>query len=148
MNVTVAPEYGIKGLYEIFKGAMEGHVNASRREAWNDARERKQFYEQLSVTTLRVIRVDKALAGFVDFRRAPDGCHLHTMVIMPEWQSKGVGTSVLEVLRAEARTLDQPLTLEVLKSNPRARSFYERAGFSVTSSTESHDRLTLPSGGA
>jgi ribosomal protein S18 acetylase RimI-like enzyme len=146
MNVSVAAEHGIKGLYEMFRGAMEGHVNASRREAWNDARERKQFYEQLSVTSLRVVRVDDAIAGFIDFRRSSEGCHLHTMIIAPAWQSRGVGTIVLERLTTEAQALAQPLTVAVLKANPRARAFYERAGFSVTSSTESHDQLTWTGG--
>lgn len=146
MNVSVAAEHGIKGLYEMFRGAMEGHVNASRREAWNDARERKQFYEQLSVTSIRVVRVDDAIAGFVDFRPGPDGCHLHTMIIAPAWQSRGVGTIVLERLTSEAQALERPLTVSVLKANPRARAFYERAGFSVTSSTESHDQMTCTGG--
>src|SRR5687768_14760728 len=109
MNVTVAAEHGIKGLYDMFRRAMEGHVNASRREAWNDARERKQFYEQLSVSSIRVVRVDAAVAGFVDFRSEADACRLHTMVIVPQWQSKGVGTIVLERLRAEAQALNRPL---------------------------------------
>jgi GNAT superfamily N-acetyltransferase len=141
MNVTLAAEHGIKGLYDMFRGAMEGHVNASRREAWNDARERKQFYEQLSVSTIRVIRVDAAAAGFIDFRSEEDACRLHTMVIVPEWQSQGVGAIVIERLRAEAQALNRPLTLSVLKANPRARSFYEREGFSVTASTETHDAM-------
>ena len=138
-NVTLAAEHGIKGLYDMFRGAMEGHVNASRREAWNDARERKQFYEQLSVSTIRVIRVDAAIAGFIDFRSEEDVCRLHTMVIVPGWQSQGIGAIVIERLRAEAQALNRPLTLSVLKANPRARSFYERQGFSVTASTETHD---------
>jgi GNAT superfamily N-acetyltransferase len=144
MNVTLAAEHGLKGLYEMYRVAMEGHVNASRREAWNDARERKQFYEQLSVTSIRVIRVDAEIAGFIDFRPAADGCRLHTMIIVPDWQSRGVGAVVIERLRNEAKALDQPLMLSVLKTNPRARSFYEREGFSVTSSTQDHDDLTWP----
>ena len=146
MNVTVAAEHGIAGLYEMYRGAMEGHVNASRREAWNDARERKQFYEQLSVTSIRVIRVDAKMAGFIDFRRGPDGCRLHTMIIAPDWQSKGVGAIVIGRLRNEAQALQQPLMLSVLKTNPRARSFYEREGFGITSSTQDHDHMTWPDG--
>ena len=146
MNVTVGREHGIKGLYDMFRGAMEGHVNASRREAWNDARERKQFYEQLSVSTIRVVRVDSAIAGFLDFRSDADACRLHTMVIVPQWQSKGVGAIVLERLRAEAQALNRPLTLSVLKANPRARSFYEREGFRVTASTETHDTMVWTRG--
>jgi ribosomal protein S18 acetylase RimI-like enzyme len=128
----------------MFRGAMEGHVNASRREAWNDARERKQFYEQLSVTSIRMIRVDAEVAGFIDFRQGADGCRLHTMIIVPAWQSKGVGAIVIDRLRNEAQALNQPLLLSVLKTNPRARSFYEREGFCVTSSSPDHDHMTWP----
>ena len=144
MNVTIAAEHGIKGLYEMYRGAMEGHVNAARREAWNDARERKQFYEQLSVTSIRVIRVDAKVAGFIDFRTGADGCRLHTMIIAPDWQSRGVGAIVIDRLRNEARALNQPMMLSILKANPRARSFYEREGFGITSSTQDHDHMTWP----
>lgn len=146
MNVILAAEHGIQGLYEMFRGAMEGHVNASRREAWNDARERKQFYEQLSVPSIRVIRVDDAIAGFIDFRLGHDGCRLHTMIIAPDWQSRGVGAIVIDRLRNEAQALNQPLLLSVLKANPRARAFYEREGFGITSSTQDHDHMTWPDG--
>jgi hypothetical protein len=49
---------------------------------------------------------------------------------------------VLERLTNESHALERPLTVSVLKANPRARAFYERAGFSVVSSTESHDQMT------
>lgn len=143
-NVTLKAEHGIKGLYEMYRGAMEGHVNASRREPWNDARERKQFFEQLSVVSLRIIRVDGEIAGFVDFRPGAERCELHTMIVAPRWQSKGVGAAVLEHLRSEARALNRPMVVSVLKTNPRALYFYERQGFAVTSSSQDHDQMTWP----
>lgn len=145
MNVTLKAEHGIKGLYEMFRGAMEGHVNASRREPWNDARERKQFFEQLSVVSVRIIRVDGEVAGFIDFRPGAKSCELHTMIVVPQWQSKGVGTAVLEHLRSEARALKQPMVLSVLKTNPRALYFFERQGFSATSSSQDHDQMVWTS---
>jgi len=142
MNVTLKAEHGIRGLYEMYRGAMEGHVNASRREPWNDARERKQFFQQLSVTSVRIIRADGEIAGFVDFHRGTQSCELHTMIVVPQWQSKGVGAAVLEQLRSEARALNQPIVVSVLKTNPRALYFYERQGFGVTSSSQDHDQMT------
>lgn len=145
MNVTLKAEHGIKGLYEMFRGAMEGHVNASRREPWNDARERKQFFEQLSVVSVRIIRVDGEVAGFVDFRPGVEKCELHTMIVVPQWQSKGVGAAVLEGLRTEAQALKKPIVLSVLKTNPRALYFFERQGFSATSSSQDHDQMVWTS---
>jgi ribosomal protein S18 acetylase RimI-like enzyme len=51
--------------------------------------------------------------------------------LRPEWQRQGLGTKLLTVLVAEARSAGASLRLSVLKANP-ARGLYERFGFSVT----------------
>jgi RimJ/RimL family protein N-acetyltransferase len=38
----------------------------------------------------------------------------------------------------EARQLGLPLRLQVMKVNPRARTFYERLGFIHTGETDTH----------
>jgi ribosomal protein S18 acetylase RimI-like enzyme len=142
MKVTLtANELTAEALYAMFHATMETYVNLARGSAWDDVRERAQFLEQTSMASVRLIRADEEVVGFVDFRIHEHSCNLHTMVVIPNWQSNGIGSSVLELLMESSREL----TLSVLKSNPRARSLYERKGFREVSSTQHHHHMAWTS---
>ena len=52
--------------------------------------------------------------------------------IMPEYRGKGLGTQVLEFIKAGAGKYDvKVLHLEVARSNKKARKLYAQAGFTV-----------------
>ena len=67
--------------------------------------------------------------------------HLYGIHVLPAWQSRGIGSSILDSLKAEATARDVPFRLRVLKVNPRAKALYERHGFRVTEETETHHHL-------
>ena len=50
--------------------------------------------------------------------------------VAPEHQGRGIGTQMLEHVRAEAQNVGADVLLSVLKSNPALR-LYLRQGFSV-----------------
>jgi ribosomal protein S18 acetylase RimI-like enzyme len=72
--------------------------------------------------------------GAISVERHPDFIKLSQLVILPQHQNKGIGTSLVRELALEARQAGTPLRLRVLKNNP-ARRFYERLGFRVSSTT-------------
>lgn len=51
---------------------------------------------------------------------------------------RGIGSHVLAGILDEAQRAQRPVILRVLRSNPRARAFYNRHGFTVTEETETH----------
>ena len=142
MNIALtAQPHPPEALYELFRSAMEPHVVAARAERWNDERERAQFFAQLAPASVQVIVVEDQVIGFVDLRAFDDHCVLHTMVVAPKWQSSGVGSNVLELLKMKWNRI----SLSVLKRNPRARRFYERAGFRDAGSTAHHHQMAWAS---
>jgi ribosomal protein S18 acetylase RimI-like enzyme len=142
-EVTVVTRtHDAEELYRLFRSAMEPYVNAARGTPWNDERERAQFLTQLAPASVQLILLKNQVIGFIDFRAGENGCLLHTMVIAPEWQSNGIGSAVLRQLKAKS---DQ-IALAVLKTNPRARHFYEQAGFRECGSTEHHCQMAWVSG--
>ena len=52
------------------------------------------------------------------------------MELLPSFQHRGIGTSIIHDVIARARAAHLPVTLTVLKENP-AKTLYERLGFSV-----------------
>ena len=128
-------------LYQLFRRTMQPYVDAARGTPWNDDRERTQFLAQLAPASVQLILLEGQVIGFVDARAGDNDCFLHTMVIAPDWQSTGIGATVLEQLKAKS----DHISLTVLKTNPRARRFYERAGFREVGSTEHHYQMVWTS---
>lgn len=62
--------------------------------------------------------------------------------ILPEHQSQGIGTAVINSVLERAHRTGIPVELEVETDNPGARRLYERLGFRANGATRS-DRLTL-----
>jgi RimJ/RimL family protein N-acetyltransferase len=120
---------------------MEPHVVAARGAPWNEEREYAQFLLQLRPASVQLIQLESEIIGFVDLRPGDNGAFLHTMIVGPKWQSSGSGSAVLELLKTQSSRI----SLTVLKANPRARRFYEKAGFRPTGSTETHYQLTFQS---
>ena len=71
------------------------------------------------------------------FKVARDGAEwkLVQIVLAPEIQGQGLGTSLINRLIAEARANGATLSLSVLKSNP-ALTLYKRLGFVVVGEEE------------
>jgi ribosomal protein S18 acetylase RimI-like enzyme len=61
--------------------------------------------------------------------------------VAPAFQRRGIGTRLVEEILAEARRQRLRVELSVLKTNPKAKKFYERLGFVVAGETKTHYRL-------
>lgn len=54
------------------------------------------------------------------------------ILIVPEYQDQGLGTQALSWVEAHMKGTMQAIKLQVHRSNPRARSLYERMGYQET----------------
>lgn len=77
--------------------------------------------------------------GVLDVSDAGDHLYLSRIEIMPEHQGRGLGTDVVGALLKRGRKV----RLDVLPNNVRARSFYERLGFTVDPQQERENRLSM-----
>jgi ribosomal protein S18 acetylase RimI-like enzyme len=62
--------------------------------------------------------------------RQPDEIRIIDLVILPEFQGRGIGTELIRELLAEGTAAGKPVRLHVERSNP-AVSLYQRLGFHV-----------------
>ncbi|MDQ2846549.1 MAG: GNAT family N-acetyltransferase [Actinomycetota bacterium] len=84
-----------------------------------------------------VIELDGQPAGRLRVVRTADSIELAGIQFRPRYQSSGVGSSIIDGLKAEAVASDRTFTLGVEKDNPRARSLYQRLGFVQTGESDS-----------
>lgn len=78
----------------------------------------------------QVIQVDGVAVGMIKVFRGSGTWEIVQFQLSPQAQGRGTGRRVLEQVIAQAASLQVPLRLGVLKTNP-ARRLYERLGFVV-----------------
>ncbi len=121
-------------LWELHALAMRAPVE--RTWGWDEGFQRGYFDEHFDPAKRRIVVVDGQDAGVLQTERREDSLFLANVEILPLFQGQGLGTKIVEDVLAEARAQGLPVTLQVLKENPRARSLYERLGFVVVGETE------------
>jgi len=90
----------------------------------------EQVRGEVPFSTTSVIEVDGRPVGRLRVVRNRQHVELAGIQLLPEAQSRGIGSAIVESLKSEAAALGIPFELSVEKDNPRARALYERLGLS------------------
>ena len=78
--------------------------------------------------TLDVVEVDGEPAGRLYVHRGPSDIRIMDVALVPAYRGRGIGTTLLRGLIAEAEGSGRKLSIHV-EMNNRARRLYERLGF-------------------
>jgi ribosomal protein S18 acetylase RimI-like enzyme len=89
----------------------------------------QQLRDEANASAMSVIELDGEPIGRLRVTRDTEQVHLAGIQLLPAVQGRGVGTAIIDQLKAEAEAAGVPLTLSVEHDNPRARALYERLGF-------------------
>jgi ribosomal protein S18 acetylase RimI-like enzyme len=90
----------------------------------------------------QIILAENEDIGMLVFENEEDSLRLAEIEILPAWQGRGIGSSVIRWLMREAARTGKPLTLRVLHVNERARALYVRLGFRPFKEIETHVYLS------
>jgi ribosomal protein S18 acetylase RimI-like enzyme len=137
-----AVESDLAFLESVFLRSMCASITAARGY-WDEARERKQFRDQLPLGHTQVIEDAGESIGFFTLTNRNQVSELHTFCIAPEKQGRGTGSAVIQQITSDAASRDVRLLVSVLKTNTRARSLYERLGFAIRGETEHHFQMSV-----
>lgn len=105
--------------------------------AWDESAQDGWFEQGLDEAVFSVVELDGAPVAALALHELPDHIVLVELQVLPEHQSRGIGTQLLQALLDRARSERKPVSLRVLLQN-RARELYGRHGFLVTGTTETH----------
>jgi GNAT superfamily N-acetyltransferase len=108
----------------------------------------EQVRGEVDGSSTSVVQVDGVDAGRLRVVRRRDLLEVSGLQLMPEHQGRGVGRTVVAALVAQARADGVPVEVGVETDNPRARSFWERCGFTYVGEGEGEHRLRLAVGTA
>lgn len=98
-------------------------------------RARQRFQAAFQPHHLRHIVVEGVRVGCVALKPGDNHWQVDQFYLYPDWQGKGIGSTVLQQLIAEASDAGKPMKVEVLKGS-EANHFYQRHGFVLTHEEE------------
>jgi ribosomal protein S18 acetylase RimI-like enzyme len=107
---------------------------------WDADWQARYFREHFDPARRQIIRYCGNDVGYISVEEQKTSLFLNSIAILPSYQGRGIGTTLIRRLQHKARTKGVPVTLQVLKVNP-ARALYERLGFKVTGETDTHYRM-------
>ena len=110
---------------------------------WDDAVQAGFFAREWAPERYEILEIEGRPVGCLAVEEFVDRLFLVEIRISPEFQGRGIGSSVIQLEIARARALQKALHLQVFHKNKRARALYERLGFVVESTTDTHFRMFL-----
>jgi ribosomal protein S18 acetylase RimI-like enzyme len=115
---------------------MREYVDATW--GWDDDEQIGFFDEHFDPARRQIVQVEGADVGVLAIEEGPDEIYLAEIQLLPQWQGRGIGSSVLRSLLERGAACGKPVTLRVLHANPRAAALYERFGFRRFREIETH----------
>lgn len=92
--------------------------------------------ETLDLQGHKMILRDDQTVGCIQTLQSFDHLKISKLYIHPAARRRGIGAAVLKAKVLHASKLGPPIQLNVLKTNPDARRFYEREGLKLIQSTD------------
>lgn len=128
--------------YRVKKAALSEYV----RQVWGwDENEQQRLHERrFASQDFKVIVEAGADVGILALSHEPDCLKVNQLLLLPEFQGKGIGTACMRQVLDDAARRGLPVRLQVLKVNGRAIAFYRRLGFVDTGEDDTHIQMEKP----
>ena len=104
------------------KDYSQAQINAWAPDEWD----MEQWKKRLAQTNPFVSEIDGQLVGFTELEK---NGHIDCFYCDHRWQQKGIGSSLLKAIEAEAAR--QGISCLFAEASITARGFFEKMGFSV-----------------
>lgn len=144
INYTLQPaqQTDFDFLFALNKITMYDHV-VKTYGPWDEQWQIDFFKKQFKPSEYSIIMKEGKPAGTLALKTVDDTIHIDRLQIMPEFQSQGIGSAILDDLIIESKARGTRLTLQVFKTNNRAKDLYSKNGFVVTSESKERYFMSL-----
>jgi ribosomal protein S18 acetylase RimI-like enzyme len=130
-----AMENDIDFLYALHVATMKEYVE--KTWGWDDVFQESIFRKNYFPSAIQVIVYGSKDIGMLSVEEREEDIFLSVIEIHPEYQGKGIGTTVLSKIIKDSTEKMKPVRLRVLKVNP-AKELYDRLGFLEIEETPTH----------
>ena len=123
-------------LYLLLKRSLGPHVEATYGP-WDEQWQRTRFLETTDPSEHRVVEFNGQPIGCMLVEETSEALQLHRVLLLPEHQNRGIGSTLVHELVERAVDRGKPVRLQVFRVSPAVR-FYARLGFRPVGETETH----------
>jgi ribosomal protein S18 acetylase RimI-like enzyme len=114
---------------------------------WVEEQQDRYFESDWVGPTFEIVLCDGIPCGYVCIEDRDDDIHIREIALMPEYQGRGIGSSILREVLERARAHRVPVKLGTFHKS-RALGLYRGLGFREIGRTETHVLLEWNSDGA
>jgi ribosomal protein S18 acetylase RimI-like enzyme len=104
---------------------------------WDQALQDGFFDKDWAGAQFQILQCDGVACGYTSIEEHADCIHVCELVLLPEFQRRGIGACVLRETMERVRARHVPVKLGVLHRN-LAINLYRRLGFQECGSTDTH----------
>lgn len=110
--------------------------------SWDEKMQDDFFARSWKPESHQTIYFDGKPCGYYSVEYKPDFIFARELVILPEYQGKGIGSKILKGLIEESKRKHVPIRLQVFKEN-KAQHLYRRLGFKDAESADAHIQMVF-----
>ena len=99
---------------------------------WDEQFQLQFHQENYHPALTQIILYTNVAIGTVEIKEDDESIFISSLYILPEYQGKGIGTTIIRNYISKADTLKKRVALEVLKLNTGAQKLYKKLGFTLT----------------
>jgi len=136
MDLRPAKEKDSNFLYLLKKRTLKDYINQTW--GWDEEWQKQYFTEHFNPYDLQIITYLDQDIGAISVMDSEKELVISIIEILPEFQNKGMGGSLLKKVIKRAISEKKQLSLQVLKVNTKAISLYEKLGFLIEDQNETH----------
>ena len=122
-------------LYQLHKATMQTYV--AQTWGWDEEWQQAYFRQHFDPSVDQIVVFAGKDIGVLSVDKREREVRVAKIEILPEYQKQGIGTGLIDAVLEGAFREGLPVTLQVLKANPRI-GWYERLGFRVVGETQTH----------
>jgi len=103
---------------------------------WEDGFQRAFHSENFKPDTTTLLLYEGREIGLLEAEELADCFFIQSLLIVPGFQGKGIGTALLNEFITKALAVNKPVRLDVLQVNKSALKLYQNLGFTIRNTTE------------
>ena len=133
--------FATKDDYDFLYNLMESTMKAYYIEtygSWDEEVERNFFDESFNSIKYQILISEGQDIGCLAITKNDTDIYINEIQILLQYQNKGIGKMIFDLIINDSKRLKIPINLEVLKVNKKAQMFYDRMGFIKSGDTDSH----------
>lgn len=117
-------------LYELYYLLLREYIEPIF--GWDEMFQQQRFEKEYPSHETFLVVYRAMIAGFIVLKYGSEELHLSLLLLHPKFQSLGIGTCIMELVLAQAKSLKVSVTLSCFRQNYQALKFYDCLGFQRT----------------